>query len=180
MPSGRIRRSRLLEVIGMEPRIRSAAPAWIGLALIVAGFLAYVGAYLLLPLYVTTWLTCFDVCGPPVSRTTWDFSIHLLSIFAIAPIANTLVLVLLHLPLLAMAVGVGCNLVDSVFARHAFAAWSTGAWIIGAIALFLTLFVLLLGGRPDWGYLGMLIGYALSWAGSRVLLTAHSQPQVAA
>jgi hypothetical protein len=161
----------------MEARVRRTTPAWAGLALIVAGLLVFFGAYLLLPLYVTTWLTC---CGSPVSRTTWEFSLHLLSIFATAPIANTLVLALLNFPLLAMVVGVGCALAYRVQARHTFATWSNGAWIVGAVALFLLLPVLLLGGRPDWGYLGMLVGFGLLWAGSRLLLSAQLQPRLAA
>jgi hypothetical protein len=166
-------------VIGMGARARLTAPAWIGLALIVVGFLVFVGAYFLLPLYVTTWLNCFDSCHPPMSATTWEFLLRLLSDFGFAPIGNALVLALLSLPLLGAVVGVGGSIAYRVRARRAFAVWSNRAWVAGTAALFLMLPLLLLASLPEVGYLGMLLGYGLFWAGSRLLHTAPPQWQVA-
>jgi hypothetical protein len=163
----------------MGARARLTAPAWTGLALMVVGLVVFVGAYFLLPLYVTTWLNCFDSCGPPVSRTTWELSLRALSNFVFVPIANGLVLALLSLPLLGAVVGVGCSIAYRVRARLAFAVWSTRAWVAGAAALFLMLPLLLLASLPEVGYLGMLLGYGLFWAGSHLLHTAPPQWQVA-
>jgi drug/metabolite transporter (DMT)-like permease len=163
----------------MEAHARHTAQAWIGMILIVAGLLVLLGAYFLLPLYSTT-LNCFDICEPPKSATMWEFSLRLLANLAFFPIANTVVLALLHLPLLAATVSVGYSIAYRAHMRRTLAAWSKSAWVIGVAALILMLPVLLLGSRPDWGYLGMLIGYGMLWIGNRLLLTTPPLSPVAA
>jgi hypothetical protein len=165
--------------MGMEARVRSTVFTLTGLALMIAGSLVFVSAYFLLPLYVTTWLSCFDSCSNPVSRTMWEFTLNAIAHLEFTPIPDSILLVLCYTPLLVAAVGMGGSIAYCVCARRAFAVWSTAALIAGFVALFLMLPVLLLGGRPDWGYLGMLLGYALLWAGSHLLLSAPLQPQAA-
>jgi hypothetical protein len=86
----------------------------------------------------------------------------------------------MHLPLLSAVVGVGCGIIYQVWARYAFAVWSTGALIAGTAALLLMLLLFLLPFRPQIGYLGMLVGYGLLWAGSRLLLRAPQRLQAPA
>jgi len=113
-----------------------------------------------------------------VSRTACEFSLRLLTDLAFAPIANSLVLALLYLPLLAAVMGVGCSIAYRLRARREFAVWGVRAWIAGAAAFLLMLPLLLLGSWPEVGYLGMLIGYGVCWAGSR-LLAGYPEPQAA-
>jgi hypothetical protein len=104
-----------------------------------------------------------------------------LSLFALEPIPNTLFLALLSLPLLGAVVGVGYSLAYRVRARRAVAVWSTGALVAGTVALFplmVPLFAIL--GHPETGYLGMLLGYGLLWAGNRLLLRTPRQLPMAA
>ena len=63
-----------------------------------------------------------------------------------------------------------------LYLRHGFAFWSTGALVAGSVVLGLMLPLLLILGQPDWGYLGMLLGYGLLWAGSRRLLRLLAAP----
>jgi hypothetical protein len=133
-----------------------------------------VGAYFLLPLYVMT-ANCSDSsCSPPIADTMWELSLRLLSHFGFAPIGNALILGLCYRPLLSAVVGVGCGIIYLVWARHAFAVWSTSALIAGTAALLLML-LFLLPFRPQIGYLGMLVGFGLLWAGSRLLIRASRQ-----
>lgn len=160
----------------MEAHTQSRMPALVGLVLIIVGFVVFVGSYFLLPLFVTTLFSCFDVCGPAISRTAWEDSLYLLANFEFFPIANTLVLALYHLPLLAAVVGVGYSLAYRVRPSLSLAIWSRRIWIVGTIALIVMLLLLLIGARPDWGYLGMLLGYGMCWVGSR-LLAGYPEPQ---
>jgi hypothetical protein len=111
-----------LVVIG-NGRAPSTVSTLIGLGLMAAGFLVFVGSYLLLPLYVTT-ANRFDVCGPPKSASTWERALRLSS-YGFAPIGNMLIRALLHFPPLAAIVGMGCSLAYRVRARRAFVVWST-------------------------------------------------------
>jgi len=168
-------------VMGMRARVRPTLSTLTGLALIVAGFLVFVGAYFLLPLFITGGLTCGDVCNSPKSVTISELLLRALSLFALEPIPNTLFLALLSLPLLGAVVGVGYSLAYRVRARRAVAVWSTGALVAGTVALFplmVPLFAIL--GHPETGYLGMLLGYGLLWAGNRLLLRTPRQLPMAA
>ena len=151
------------------------------LALIGAGFLVFVVAYFLLPVLLANGvLTCGDVCVSPKPSSMWTLSLYQLSHFRLAPIGRALVLAVLFLPLLGAVGGAGCSLVYHVQARHGCAVWSTGALIAGYVVLCLMLPLLLLLGRPDWGYVGMLLGYGLLWAGSRRLLAPPRQSPMTA
>jgi hypothetical protein len=162
----------------MGARARSTVSTLTGLALIVVGLLVFAGAYFLLPLFLTT-VNCFDVCGPPLTRTMWEDSQHLLANLAFFPVANVLILVLHHLPPLGAVAGVGCTIAYRVSALRAFAIWSRRAWFAGAAALLLILLLSLLGSQPELGYLGMLVGYGVCWVGSRLLLSAQPLSQTA-
>jgi hypothetical protein len=154
----------------MEARARYSVSTVIGLLLLFMGFLVFIGAYFLLPLFITGGLACGDVCASPKSVTILELLLRALSGLTLYPIGNTLFLALLSLPLLGAVVGVGCSLVYLVQSRRALAVWSTVALVVGTVALFpimVPLFAVL--GRPDVGYLGMLVGYGLLWAGSRLL-----------
>jgi hypothetical protein len=145
-----------------------------------AGFLVFIGAYFLLPLFITGGLACGDVCDSPKSVTILELLLRALSGLTLYPIGNTLFLALLSLPLLGAVVGVGCSLVYLVQLRRALAVWSTVALVVGTVALFplmVPLFAVL--GRPDIGYLGMLVGYGLLWAGSRLLRAPRQLPVAA-
>jgi hypothetical protein len=161
----------------MRGQLSRTAPVWTSLTLIGAGFLVVVVAYFLLPVLLANGvLTCGDVCVSPKSSSLWTLSLYQLANFRFAPLGRALVLAVLFLPLLGAAGGAGWSLVYSVRARHVFAVWSTGALVAGSGVLGLMLPLLLIFGQPDWGYLGMLVGYGLLWAGSRRLLAAPPQP----
>ncbi len=161
----------------MRGRVPHAAPVWTGLT---AGFLVFVVAYFLLPVLLANGvLTCGDVCVSPKSSSMWTLVLYQLANFRLVPIGRALVLAVLFLPLLGAVGGAGCSLVYSVRARHGFAVWSTAALVAGSVVLCLMLPLLLILGQPELGYVGMLLGYGLLWAGSRRLLAAPPQPQVA-
>jgi hypothetical protein len=163
----------------MRERVQHTVYVRIGLTLIGAGFLVFVVAYFLFPVLLANGvLTCGDVCVWPKSSSMWTLSLYQLSNFRFAPIGRALVLAALFLPLVGAVGGAGCSLVYHVRARHVFAFWSTGAVVAGSVELGLMLPLLLLLGQPDWGYLGMLLGYGLLWAGSRRLLAAPRQSPV--
>lgn len=158
----------------MEAHRRLVVPAWTGFVLIVIGFLTFVGSYFLLPVVQ---IACFDSCDVPYTyATAWEMSMRSLS----APsspgflVGGTFALVLCFLPLLAAAIVVGCRIGFVVHPHHTFATWSCRAWLVGISVLglafpFLSFFIL----RPYIGYLGMLFGYGLLWAGNRLFLTPH-------
>jgi hypothetical protein len=157
----------------MRGRLSRTAPVWTGL---MTGFLVFVVAYFLLPVLLANGVvTCGDVCVSPKSFSMWTLSLYQLSNFRLAPLGHALVLVALLLPLLGAVGGAGCSLVYHVRARHVFAVWSTGALVAGSVVLGLLLPLVLILGQPGWGYLGMLVGYGLLWAGSRRLLAAPPQ-----
>jgi hypothetical protein len=137
----------------------------------------FVGSYFLLPLYVTT-VNCFDVCEPPMSATLWELTLRLLANANFSHVANIVILALHHFPLLAAVVGIGCSLAYCVRAHRMLAVWSKRAWVAGAAAVFLMLPLLLFMVRPDWGYVGMLLGFGMCWAGDRIL-SAPPQAQAA-
>jgi hypothetical protein len=162
--------------MGMQARARYATPTLTGLILIGAGFLVFVGSYFLLPLYVTT-VNCFDVCEPSMSATMWELSLRLLANANFSPVGSVVILALLQIPLLAAVVGIGCSLAYRVRAHRMLAVWRKRAWVAGSAALFLMLPLLLVMVRPDWGYLGMLLGVGMCWAGTRIL-SAPPQAQL--
>lgn len=165
----------------MGARVPSKASIFVGLALIVAG-----EGYSFAPIFCShsmsrqrTALTAVAVL--PYPTQCGELSLRLLSRFEVAPIGNALVLGLCYLPLLSAVVGVGCGIIYLIWARRAFAVWSIGALIAGGAALCLMLpLLLLLPFRPQTGYLGMLVGYGLLWAGNRLLLRAPPQARVVA
>jgi hypothetical protein len=165
---------RELEVIGMGARQPRVVLRWAGFLLIVTGFLAFLASYFLLPIYVTT-LNCFDYCTPPKRATTWEFSQNLLAGFSIAPVFDSLVLVLLYLPLLAALVVMGSGLGFLANPDRAFALWIRRGALTGSIALILLFPFTLILSRPEIGYFGMLAGYAACWGGYVLYLTAHPQ-----
>jgi hypothetical protein len=167
-------------MIGMEAHGRRTTPAWGGLALLFVGFLVFIVAYFVFPFVVVNGVfSCGDVCISPKLFSMWGLLQYQLAHFRSAPIGYTLALAVVCLPLLGGVVTVLCSLAYRVWARRAFVAWSTGALIAGSVGLFIMLLVSLVLGQPDWGYLGMLLGYGLLWAGS-LLLRASPQAQVTA
>jgi hypothetical protein len=155
-------------------------PGWTSLALVGTGFLVFVIAYFVFPfILVNGVFSCGDVCISPRSFSMWELSQYQLSNFRRAPIGYTLAIAVVLLPLLGVVVAVVCSLAYYAWARRAFVVWSTGALVAGSAALIALLLPSLVLGRPDWGYLGMVIGYGLTWAGSRRLLSTPSQPQAA-
>ena len=158
----------------MGTRKRLAVPAWIGLLLIIIGFLAFVGSYFLLPLFVTTW-NCFDSCTPPRRDTAWELSLNLLTSLRMALEITPLLLVLLSLPLLMAVLVMASSLGFLAHPDYAFEVWIQRGSLVGSIALILLLPFQMFWVRPEIGYLGMLAGYALFWAGHRVFLIAHPE-----
>ncbi|MGZ3582573.1 MAG: hypothetical protein ACXWQR_02575 [Ktedonobacterales bacterium] len=147
----------------MEARHRLVVPPWVGFLLIVVGFLTFVGSYFLLPIAA---VACFDDC-PSAYFTAWEMSMRGLSNLPVFLGPSVIILVLCYLPLLAAVTLL-------VHPQLTFATWNHRAWLAGISALgiaFLGLFFSFI--RPDIGYLGMLFGYALFWAGNRLLLTSH-------
>ncbi len=159
-----------LEVIGMEARWQRVLPVWTGSLLAALGFLEFVVSYFLLPVYVIT-----PCCGQTAyAPTAWVYSQNALSHFTISPVANTGLLLLCYLPLLAAVTVVGCLLGFLVWPHQAFVTWSYRVWLAGSVALVLLLLVVLFGvvffsGEPEKGFFGLLLGYGLLWVGDRVV-----------
>lgn len=169
----------------METRLRLVLPAWTGLVLVVLGALLFFASYFLLPVAV---VGCFDsYCGWTYSTTwqfslaglsSWEFYVNGLPHLDISLVTDTIVLVLYYLPLLAAVTVVASTVGSLVWSHRALATWGHRAWVTGSIALVLMLlFVLVVaafvGGGPQIGFLGLLVGYGMLWAGNRV---SSSQP----
>lgn len=156
----------------MEVRRRRLLPAWTGSLLAALGLLVFVASYLLLPLFIAG---CFDYCAPPRRHlTAWTFSLSILSHLPSFPVTNSFVLALCYLPLLAAVVVVGCLLGFLVRLHRAFTMWSHRVWLIGCVAFAFWLAVALFagslfGGKLEIGFVGLLFGYGLLWAGDRVV-----------
>lgn len=169
------RSSLLLEVMTKEARQRRIALAWTGFLLIVIGFLSFVGSYFLLPVVV---VACFDDC-PSTYFTAWETSMRALSLLPVTMGQSlffplVIVLLLCCLSLLAAVTVLGCSISFLVHRHRALAIWSHRAWLAGIIMLVLALpLVFFPFVRPEIGYLGMLVGYGLLWAGNHVFLTAQ-------
>jgi hypothetical protein len=173
-----------VEVNRMRARLRLVLPAWTGVVLVVVGVLVFVASYFLLPIMAEQ---CMDACGWDYPTTwhlsldglsAWEYQINALPHFDISLMPDTIVLVLYYLPLLAAATVFGCNVGFLVRPHRALATWGQQAWLTGSIAFVLMqLFVLsgaaFFGGGPASGFLGLLVGYGMLWAGTRVVLTAQ-------
>jgi hypothetical protein len=160
--------------------VRRVTPGWTGLALVGTGFLVFGVAYVVFPFVLVNGVfSCGDVCSSPRSFSMWELSLYQRSNFRSMPIGYTLAIAVVFLPLPGVVVAVVSSLAYRVWARRAFVVCSTGALVAGSVALFLLLLVSLILGQPDWGYLGMVVGYGLLWSGSRRLLAKPPQPQAA-
>jgi hypothetical protein len=170
----------------METRLRLVLPAWTGLVVVVMGALLFFASYFLLPVAV---VGCFDSYCGWVSSTTWQFSLAGLSSWEfyvnglpqldISLVTDTIVLVLYYLPLLAAATVAACSVGFLVWPHRALAVWGHRAWAAGSITLILMLCFVsfgtaFFGGGPQSGFLGLLVGYGVLWAGNRVFRTAAS------
>lgn len=155
---------------------QQAVPRLAGLFLVLGGFVCVVCSFFLLPLYITT-LNCIDACGPPLQPTAWESSLNLVAHLSITPVAYSLILVLYYLPLLAGVVVVGCSLGYLGKPRRIFARGMRFGRVAGSVALILPLPFLFIISLPHIGYLGMLFGYGLLWAGDRVLRAHYSGTQ---
>jgi hypothetical protein len=152
-------------------RYRNAL-AWAGLSVVLVGFLTFVASYFLLPVYVTT-LNCFDYCSPAKHATMWQFSLNLFSHVPVTPITNSILLLLCYLSVFGALTILGCSLSFLVSLRRVFMVWSRRGLLAGGVALVIVLAFLLLFVGPQLGYLGMLLGYGLFWAGDGLFLCAR-------
>jgi hypothetical protein len=169
----------------METRLQLVLPAWSGLFLVVLGALLFFASYFLLPVAVGA---CWDSCGWFYTTTwqlslnslsNWEFYVNGLPHLDISLVTDTILLVLFYLPLLAAMTVVAGRVGFLVWPHRALVTWGHRAWLTGSIALALMLLFVLLGavffaGGPQSGFLGLLVGYGLLWAGNRV---SSSQPR---
>ncbi len=170
LPSPDVPPSYVPEVPPTKPRRRHVVRARMGFVLIVLGFLAFVGSYVLLPLYVV----CYATCGAPEYSTAWELSLYGLSNFpdrgGVA--ANILLLCFLPLPVAVMVVGGSIGFL--LHPHRWFATWNFRACLVGISAVgILFLYVGFLNAQPEIGYAGMLLGYGLLLGGNRLFLTVY-------
>jgi hypothetical protein len=100
--------------------------------------------------------------------------------FDIFLVTGTILLVLYYLPLLAAATVVACRVGFLGWPHRALEKCGRRAWVTGSVAL--TLMLLwdwfvgngFGGGGLQIGFLGLLVGYGVLWAGNRVFLPAAS------
>jgi hypothetical protein len=126
-----------------------------------------------------------ESCGE-LYPTAWQLSLNSLSAWQyvvkhvdISLVTWSILLVLDCLHLLAAATVVACSVGFLVWPHRALATWGHRAWLVGSVALALMLLVVLVlagivAGGPHLGFLGLLVGYGMLWAGNRVFLTAAS------
>jgi hypothetical protein len=170
----------------METRLRLVLPDWTGLVLVVMGALLFIASYFLLPVAVEG---CVDSYCGYTYPTTWQLSQYALSAWEywvnavphldISLVTDTIVLALYYLPLLAAATVVACSAGFLVWSHRAFTTWGRRAWLTGSIALAPMVLIFLLltaffGGEPQIGFLGLLVGYGVLWAGKRI---SSAQPR---
>lgn len=162
---------RVIEMLGNQRRV-----AWTGFSVILIGSVCFVVSYFLLPLYVTT-LNCFDTCSPAKHPTMWEFSLNAVAHLPYSPVVVAVTVLLCYLPLVGAVLVAACGLGCLLHPARGFVSWSARGLVMGSIALVsiallgLTFFVFLWI-RPQIGYLGMLVGYAVLWAGWRLFLRA--------
>lgn len=153
----------------MGARRGSLVSAWTGFLFCAVGCLSFIESYFRLPLY-----DCPSDCAPSYHPTEWELSMNVLSRLPDFPVADSLLLLLLLLPLVTTVLVLGCSAGFLVHPTRALAVWGFAVWLTGSIALFLLLpFVSIFASRPNSGYWGMVLSYGLLWGGNRILLTAH-------
>jgi hypothetical protein len=91
------------------------------------------------------------------------------------PLGASFVLLLHYLPLLAIAIAVGCGIGFLIYPRRVLMKWIFRSWVAGGIALLIMLPLLFFFRRPEIGYLGMILSYGLFWGGNRLFRMAHPE-----
>lgn len=161
----------------MWTRLRQSALTLSGQVFLLGALVIVVFAFFWQPLWVSTF--CFDTCqpAPPVRTVTaWEFSLKGLAHWYVAPIPDTLVLIVVYFPLVASAVLLISSVVYLAHPSRTLMRWLTGVWGAGIVLLISQLLLIFfIIAQPDIGYWGIGLSYVLSGIGI-LLLSVSLRP----